>query len=344
MGGEATGASRKILAVAMLLIVVIAGAPGTTCAQLVKSVDSIGMTVSDMDRSIDFFAKVLSFEKIGDVEVHGSEYEKLQGLSGLRMRVVRMRLGEEMIELTQYLAPEGRPIPAGWRSNDHVFQHIAIVVSDMDRAYQHLRAHKTRHASTAPQTIPESNKAAAGIRAFYFRDPDGHNLEIIYFPSGKGDPRWQKYGDRLFLGIDHTAIVVADTSNSLKYYRDLLGLKLAGESLNNGTEQEHLNNVAGARLRISGLRAERGPGIEFLEYLAPRDGRPAPKDTRTNDVWHWQTTLATANIASTKRRMRGSSGRIVSSNVANLPEKSLGFVRGFLARDPDGHGLQVIEK
>jgi hypothetical protein len=105
-----------------------------------------------------------------------------------------------------------------------------------------------------------------------------------------------------------------------------------------------LNNVAGARLRISGLRAERGPGIEFLEYLAPRDGRPAPKDTRANDVWHWQTTLATGNIESTKRRMRGSSGRIVSPSIAKLPEKSLGFARGFLARDPDGHGLQVIEK
>jgi catechol 2,3-dioxygenase-like lactoylglutathione lyase family enzyme len=344
MRREATGASRKTLAVAIVFAVAIAGPVHTAFARLVKSVEAVGMTVADMDRSVEFFTRVLSFEKISDIEVHGSEYEKLQGLFGLRMRVVRMRLGEEMIELTQYLAPEGRHIPAGWRSNDHVFQHIAIVVSDMDKAYQHLRAHKTRHASTAPQTIPESNKAAAGIRAFYFKDPDGHNLEIIYFPSGKGDPRWQKHGDRLFLGIDHTAIVVADTSNSLKYYRDLLGLKLTGESRNNGTEQEHLNNVAGARLRISGLRAERGPGIEFLEYLAPRDGRPAPKDTRANDVWHWQTTLATGNIESTKHRMRGSSGRIVSPSIAKLPEKSLGFVRGFLARDPDGHGLQVIEK
>ena len=53
---------------------------------------------------------------------------------------------------------------------------------------------------------------------------------------------------------------------------NLLGLKLAGESMNHGTEQEHLNNVAGARLRISGLRAESGPGIEFLDYLTPKTG------------------------------------------------------------------------
>jgi len=153
-------------------------------AQIVKSVDAVGMTVSNIDRSVDFFSKVLSFEKVSDVEVHGTEYEKLQGLVGLRMRVVRMKLGDELIELTEYLAPQGRPIPVDWRSNDHAFQHIAIVVSDMDKAYQQLRAHKVRHASTGPQTMPASNKAAAGIRAFYFKDPDGHNLEIINFPAG----------------------------------------------------------------------------------------------------------------------------------------------------------------
>ena len=109
-------------------------------AQLVKSVDAVGMTVSDMDRSVDFFSKVLSFEKGSDVEVVGSEYERLQGLFGVRMRIVRMRLGDEIIELTEYLAPKGRPIPADSRSNDQWFQHIAIVVSDMDKAYQQLRA------------------------------------------------------------------------------------------------------------------------------------------------------------------------------------------------------------
>ena len=241
-------------------------------------------------------------------------------------------------------APEGRPIPADWRSNDQAFQHIAIVVSDMDKAYQHLRAHNVRHASTAPQIIPATNKAAAGIRAFYFKDPDGHYLELIYFPQGKGDPRWQQKSDQMFLGIDHTAIVVSSTENSLKFYRDLLGMRLAGESMNYGTEQEHLNNIAGARLRISGLRATSGPGIEFLEYLSPRNGRPAPKDTRANDIWHWQTTLRTANAEKTFRKFNRGSGRAVSPGIAGIADADFGFTKGFLARDPDGHGLQIVEK
>ena len=336
--------TRQVCEVVSLFAVFFLTCNSFAFAQLVKSVETVGMTVSDMDRSVDFFAKVLSFEKLSDIEVHGEEYEALQGLFGVRMRVVRMTLGDQAIELTQYLAPEGRPIPADWRSNDHAFQHVAIVVSDMNAAYQRLRAHKVRHASTAPQTIPSSNKAAAGIHAFYFKDPDGHNFELIYFPPGKGDPRWQRNDGRLFMGIDHTAIVVTSTQNALSFYRDLLGLRFAGESMNHGTEQEHLNNVVGARLRITGLRAQDGPGIEFLEYLAPRDGRPAPKDTRANDVWHWQTTVSTATAKTAVQALRGSAGRVISSAIAKLPQSSFGFSKGFLARDPDGHGLRVIEK
>jgi catechol 2,3-dioxygenase-like lactoylglutathione lyase family enzyme len=345
MSQEATGNRLKRCVVAWISFVIMlaGGSANTAVARLVKSVEAVGITVSDVDRSADFFSRVLGFEKISDVEVHGKPYEKLLGVFGLRIRVLRMKLDEETIELTQYLAPEGRPIPPDWRSNDHSFQHIAIVVSDMDRAYQHLRGHKVRHASSGPQTIPASNKSAGGIRAFYFKDPDGHHLEIIYFPPGKGYPRWQQGNGRLFLGIDHTAIVVSNTAGSLKYYQDLLGLKIAGESLNSGMEQAHLNNVAGARLRITGLRAQRGPGVEFLEYLTPRSGRPAPQDTRANDIWHWQTILVTGSADEAMRNIRASNGRVVSPAVAALPDRSLGFTKGFLARDRDGHGVQIVQ-
>src|ERR1044071_5143652 len=265
---------------------------------LVEEVGAIGMTVSDMDASIDFYTRVLTFEKVSDVEVAGEEYERLQGLFGVRMRVVRLRLGDEMIELTEYLAPKGRPVPVDSRSNDRWFQHFAVITSDMEKAYARLRQHKVQHASTGPQTLPAWNKNAGGIRAFYFKDPDGHALEILQFPEGKGAEKWHRLqtSGRLFLGIDHTAIVVSDTEASLKFYRDVLGLTVAGGSENYGTEQEHLNNVRGARLRITALRAPRGGiGVEFLEYLAPRDGRPAPEDLRANDLLHWQTGLVTEN-------------------------------------------------
>src|SRR5207245_10364509 len=146
------------------------------------------------------------------------------------------------------------------------------------------------------QTLCRCGKAAAGIQAFDFRDPDQHNLGIMYFPPSKGDRRWHEKADKLFLGIDHTAIGIANTEASLHFYRDLLGFRKAGESENFGTEQEHLNQVFGAHLHITGMRADAGPGIEFLEYLTPRDGRARSADIRANDIVHWQTMIATDDV------------------------------------------------
>ncbi|HYL80453.1 MAG TPA: VOC family protein, partial [Candidatus Acidoferrum sp.] len=192
--------------------------------------------------------------------------------------------------------------------------------------------------------LPDWNAKAAGIRAFYFRDPDSHNLEILQFPPDKGDARWHRPTGRLFLGIDHTAIVVKDTETSLRFYRDLLGLQLVGESENYGPEQERLNNVFGARLRITTLRAAAGPAVEFLEYLAPQDGRPAPADARANDVVHWQTRLVTKDAGATARGLRAGKVEFVSPSVVSLTGAPLGYAKGLLVRDPDGHGIQVMER
>jgi catechol 2,3-dioxygenase-like lactoylglutathione lyase family enzyme len=316
---------------------------GFTAQATVERVDAIGITVSDMDRALAFYRDVLGFEPISDEEVTGAEYERLMGVFGLRMRVVRMRLGEEHIELIHYLAPPGRPMPADSRGNDLWFQHIAIIVSDMDKAYAHLREHKVQHASTGPQRLPDWNPNAGGIAAFYFRDPDGNFLEILEFPPDKGDPKWHRQSDRLFLGIDHTAIVVSDTDASLRFYRDQLGLKVVGASENYGPEQERLNNVFGARLRITALKAEGGgPGIEFLEYLAPPGGRPTPLDTRANDLWHWQVQLVAANPEQTADTVRQGLGQWISPGVIELAEDRLGYSKGLLLWGPDGHAMLIV--
>src|SRR5215469_15750124 len=165
---------QKLAAICALLMALAAPQGFAQHAALVERVDAVGMTVSDMDRAVGFYSNVLTFEKVSDVELAGENYEHLEGVFGLRMRVVRMKLGDEYIELTEYLAPKGRPIPVDSRSNDLWFQHIAIIVSDMDKAYAWLRQNKVEHASSGPQRLPDWNKDAAGISAFYFKDPDEH--------------------------------------------------------------------------------------------------------------------------------------------------------------------------
>ncbi len=333
---------RLVVGLAFLLALASVAAGGRR--PLVDSVGPVGLTVSDLERSVGFFTEVLAFERVSEQEVAGDDVERLHGVFGVRARVARLRLGQEEIELTQYLAPEGRPLPLDSRSNDRWFQHIAIIVREMEPAYRHLREHRVRHASPGPQRLPDWNPNAGGIEAFYFKDPDGHALEVLAFPPGKGDPRWHVPGPDLFLGIDHTAIVVRDTDSSLRFYRDLLGLRVAGASENYGPEQERLNNVFGARLRITALRAAGGPGIELLEYLAPRDGRPYPEDARANDLIHWQTDLAISEAAVAEGRLREQGVRWISPGSVAVDDVALGFPAALLARDPDGHALRFVER
>ncbi|MEW6304669.1 MAG: VOC family protein [Verrucomicrobiota bacterium] len=321
----------RIVLQRLLFALAIAGASVLHAA--VQSVGAIGITVGDLDRAVQFYTQVLPFEQTGTSEARGKELETLTGIASAHTKTVHLKLGGESISLTQWVAPKGRPIPADSRSTDHWFQHIAIVVSDMDKAYAHLAKHKVRHVSTAPQTLPAWNPNAGGIKAFYFRDPEDHVLEIIWFPRGKGDPQWQRPTDRIFLGIDHTAIVVSDTDSSLAFYRDVLGMKVAGASENFGVEQEHLNQVFGARLRITAVRAEKGPGIEFLEYIAPPGGRALPAEAKANDLVCWRTPLHVKALDELAARLRESQTQFIST-----PASKPGAI---LVRDPDGHALEL---
>jgi catechol 2,3-dioxygenase-like lactoylglutathione lyase family enzyme len=331
---------RALTAIVCLLAAYTAAARGV--------VDSVGMTVADLDRAVRFYTEVLRFEPVAEWEEVGKDYERLYGVFGARVRVARLSLGRESIELRQFLAPQGRPMPSDSRSNDRWFQHVAIIVSDMERAYATLRQHGATHGSTAPQTLPEWNADAGGISAFYFRDPDGHPLEVLHFPSGKGDARWQA-DDRLFLGIDHTAIVVANTDDSLRYYRDVLGMRIAGTAENSGPEQERLNNVFGVRLRITALRANNGIGVELLDYLAPRTGRPMPVDTLANDIWHWQVNLERDDLGAIDAAVKATSGRIgapgyVSPGIVAIDMHGVGAANGLMLRDPDGHATVLRQR
>jgi catechol 2,3-dioxygenase-like lactoylglutathione lyase family enzyme len=332
--GWAGRAGARGLLLLMVLTALPSGSIADPASSPIRAIASISMTVSDMDRSVAFYRTVLNFQTVSDQEVVGDDFEHLYVVFGARVRIVTLRLGDEILKLEEFIAPHGRAIPVDSRSNDAWFQHVAIIVRDMDQAFARLRSQHVEFVSTGPQVLPPWNPNAGGIAAFYFRDPDGHSLEILHFPPGKGDPKWQAPGDALFLGIDHSAIVVRDTDESLRYYHGTLGLKIAGGSENYGPEQERLNNVFGARLRITALRATHGPGIELLEYMAPRTGRPMPIDTASNDVWNWHIDMQ-ADVPQADAAVRRQHYHYVSPGTIRFTSGER--QSSLMLRDPDGH-------
>ncbi|MFU8860310.1 MAG: VOC family protein [Cyclonatronaceae bacterium] len=327
-----------------LLLFISAGTFNAAFSQQALHVESVTITVSGIDEMMPFYTEILPFRESERFTLDSKTAAALFGsvMNSTAVNLVKLELGSEQIYLQEFAGREGRSIPPDSKSNDLWFQHIAIVVSDMEEAYAGLRDQKVTHVSTFPQTLPETIPAAAGIKAFYFRDPDGHNLELIWFPEDKGNPRWQEGSYELYLGIDHTAIAVSNTDHQKEFYAGLLGLDVMGSSENFGTEQEHLNQVFGARLDITGLGAENGIGVEFLEYITPPDGRPYPEPSHPSDLWHWHTTIVVDDL---ERVYQSALGKyeIISTQIVNLESSPLPYRLGFMLRDADGHAVLVVQ-
>lgn len=312
--------------------------PGSMQAQKVTGVGAICITVKELAPSLSFYTNVLQFKHIGTEDFYGENHEQLLGKFGIHYKIAHLQLGDEYVDLIDYLTSGGRSIPETQQSNDLAFQHIAIVVKDMDAAFAILQKNNVEFVSTIPQTIPASNAAAAGIRAFYFHDIDNHNLELIYFPKGKGKTKWQNQTKNIFLGIDHTAIGVSNTSNSSQFWVNQLLLEKKGESHNRGTEQAHLNFVKHAELQITGFAAAAGPGVEYLQYLQPGVGKKYPTDTQCDDLWNWLTKVNCDGIDALFTQLVAAKVTIVSEAVVVMNGK-----KNFIARDPDGHAVWFIE-
>jgi catechol 2,3-dioxygenase-like lactoylglutathione lyase family enzyme len=322
-----------------LSLVVVSG--GEVRASLrVTRVGCPSMSTASLNRAVTFYTKVLDFRLL-KMEDSSSSARLAPGTSAeTKAKTAKLSLGDECLDITEYSSPRGKPFAEDSRANDFWFEHIAIVVSNMNEAYGRVKAAHAAFVSNVPQTLPVWNKEAAGISAFYFRDPDGHYLELIHFPPGKGQPKWQLPSTKTFLGIDHTAIAVSDTRRSTAFYRDILHFRVVGSSENYGEEQEHLSGVFNAHVLISSLRAESGIGIELLDYVTPSFGRPISANLHVPDVSCWQIPLEVESGSGSVNDIEEfHHTHWIKVSALDGTDREAAWIK-----DPDGHLLQLIRR
>jgi catechol 2,3-dioxygenase-like lactoylglutathione lyase family enzyme len=251
-----------------------------------------------------------------------------------------LRLGDEEIELVSF-DPKGRDYPVPRTAADPWFQHFAIVVADMDEAYAALRRGSdfTAISRDGPERLPPNT---GSVTAYKFRDPDGHPLELTAFPPGVGADKWHHpRGASVFLGIDHSAIGVANSGESLPLYRDVLGMSVPFRSTNRGPEQERLDGLAAERVEITILQPADpdSPHLELLEYPSAVRTR-APIKLHANDIAATRLWLQTNDLDGMLQRLRAAGAELASPRpVAVGPATN-----AFLLRDRDGHLLQLANR
>jgi catechol 2,3-dioxygenase-like lactoylglutathione lyase family enzyme len=235
-------------------------------------------------------------------------------------------------------------MPADSRSNDRWFQHICMVTNNLSSVYTDDLRKSSEAISTAIQTLPNWNAAAAGIQAVKLKDPLGHPLELLQFPDDKGNQRWHGLATDLGrpLGIDHTAIGISNTRNSVVFYRDLLGLVVGGTSHNHGKEQDGLDGLSEIQVEITSFRPTGQPlGIELLNYLQPEGGRER-SNPRPTDINEWRIIIDCENLDELHAVMKGSELVNSCGPVVDVQQEFCGRPRGFVVRDPDQHALVLV--
>ncbi|MBM5799525.1 MAG: VOC family protein [Cyanobacteria bacterium K_DeepCast_35m_m2_023] len=325
----------------------------------------VGFGSHNAEALVVFYRDHLGFAAQQPFTLQGGAYCQLIGLPEATLLLQRLHLGDECLEITQVIdaGPGQRPwraIPAASRSCDLWFQHVCLVARDLDQALARLepalRSGQATAISSAPQTLPASNRAAAGIRAYKFRDPEGHNLELLQFPPDKGDARWHRHSttgsyepggsQTPLLGIDHSAISVSVSEVSCRFYDTVLGLRLGGDGINNGPTQDGLDGLSNTEVRITSHRCPAGAGIECLNYLPPNQGHPMPQDLAPQDLAYWQIRLQVDDLATIVDQIETFGGQLLSPGIVPLGEQAtlIGGRRALQVADPDGHRLQLIER
>lgn len=291
-------------------------------------------SVADLACALDFYGEALGFACEGGNSSNDN--------NGGAPRCARLRLGDESIELCERAGMEALGAvrhDAGIASAG--FQHVAIVVSDMDMDVALARLRRFAPGAISSGDAVRLPANAGGVTAYKFRDPDGHPLELISFPPGTGNPKWQRVQpNQPTLGIDHSAISVGSVERSLAFYMAGLGFSLASRQVNSGPEQDRLDGAADVVVDVLGL-IPCGADTPHLELLGYRQPAPQPLmrrralDEDPSDRLAWRVQGLDAIVA-----------RLVSMPCWGTAGGPVGIRQGageWLLRDPDGHLLLLRE-
>lgn len=154
---------------------------------MITGVHHRGITVSDLERSIDFYHDVLGLEIVTEPSplFSGEDLSKGLGVPDASLKLILLKAGDATVELLQYPTPPS-PIDTPLPQNALGAQHIAFLVDDIEATVKALEARGVEFYS--PVNVVDDG-LLAGWRWVYFSDPDGITLELVEVAYTRDDER-----------------------------------------------------------------------------------------------------------------------------------------------------------
>ena len=141
--------------------------------------DHFAITVSDMERSLEFYCGLLGLKQQSRHELEGAVISQMAGKDNVQMKVVRLACPENpdlQVDLQQYLEPKGKQFESNL--GDIANSHLCIEVGDLEKAYADLKSAGVEFVS--PPVVFDL-EVEGKIRCVFLKDPDGYILEMTEY-------------------------------------------------------------------------------------------------------------------------------------------------------------------
>ena len=128
-----------------------------------------GITVSDIDRTLQFYRDVLDLDVLAEFSVGGEAFASGVDVPAASAEFVHLDGGDARIELVSYdPGGDSRPRPS---LNEPGAAHLGLSVDDLDSVYANL--------PDGVETLSEPQTTESGTRILFVRDPEGNLVELL---------------------------------------------------------------------------------------------------------------------------------------------------------------------
>ena len=147
---------------------------------MIYSLGHVGLSVSDMKRSLEFYRDFLGMKVLMELDVSDDRQSRVISIPNAKCRIVHLKLGETVLELFEYYELRGRNISKSARQCDYGLAHIGF---EVDNFHVHVEELKKRHV----EFLGEPVEFRPGVWVVYFRGPDGEVCELRERPKSEVD-------------------------------------------------------------------------------------------------------------------------------------------------------------